>query len=147
MTNMKYKVFSLENMVAYHLEDKYTDDEFLDMFVEFIESKGIYCGGGIQTYDSEWDGETETDIKLKELSEIDIKLKELGEKSLSPLTSLKEIMTLGKSAFGSLSNFDLWMNEQNFFFNNKRPIDFLETEKDVEYLLSRLNGLKIGDNA
>ncbi len=45
---MKEEVKEFEfNIVAYHPENKYSVEEMNDMFIEWIESKGMFCGGGI----------------------------------------------------------------------------------------------------
>jgi len=44
---MKTKEFEI-NMVVYHPKNKYTEDEFMDMFVTWVESKGMFAGGRVR---------------------------------------------------------------------------------------------------
>jgi hypothetical protein len=44
---MKTKEFEI-NVVVYHPENKYSEDEIMEMFVTWVESKGMFAGGGVR---------------------------------------------------------------------------------------------------
>ena len=48
----KLKEFDI-SMVVYHHEDKYTEEEINNMFIDWIESKGMCCGGSIREIESD----------------------------------------------------------------------------------------------
>jgi HTH-type transcriptional regulator/antitoxin HigA len=47
ITNSDIKQFNI-NMSVYHRENKYSKDDITDMFIEWVEGKGMFCGGVIE---------------------------------------------------------------------------------------------------
>jgi putative toxin-antitoxin system antitoxin component (TIGR02293 family) len=52
----------------------------------------------------------------------------------------------GIRVFGSKEAFDDWLDAPNFYFDNKKPIAFLDTSSGVRYINDRLTAMEYGDN-
>lgn len=74
-----------------------------------------------------------------------------------PETSFKEnmkehivlILSLyehGVDVFESKENFDKWLNNQNFYFDNKLPKNYLDTVSGIKFIDDRLTAIEYGDN-
>lgn len=73
------------------------------------------------------------------------------ENKLSP--NLKEQVVLlislikhGLSVFENISRFKDWLNTENFYFDNKSPITFLNTVSGIRFVNDRLTAMEYGDN-
>jgi uncharacterized protein (DUF2384 family) len=95
------------------------------------------------------------DIDISSLLNIDVKTyrKYRNEKTKSLKPSIQEyavmILSLykhGKHVFETVENFNLWMEEENFFFDNKSPSRFLETISGIKFIDDRLTAIEYGDN-
>ena len=74
-----------------------------------------------------------------------------------PTTSFKEnvkeqvllllsLIKHGIDVFGSVNEFDQWLNRKNFYFDNKTPNDYLNTVTGVRFVDDRLTAMEYGDN-
>jgi uncharacterized protein (DUF2384 family) len=61
--------------------------------------------------------------------------------------ALEALFKHGIEIFGTEENFVKWLKRENFFFDKKAPIEFLNTPERMEYIENRLTGLEYGDNA
>jgi len=61
--------------------------------------------------------------------------------------ALEALYKHGVEIFGTEENFVKWLKSENFFFDKKAPIEFLDTPERIEYVDNRLTGLEYGDNA
>ena len=52
----------------------------------------------------------------------------------------------GVSVFESTENFNTWLKTSNIFFDNQKPIDFLDTISGLRFVDDRLVALEYGDN-
>lgn len=52
----------------------------------------------------------------------------------------------GLEIFGSIKNFDNWLNQENFYFDNKSPETFLNTITGIKFIDNRLTAMEYGDN-
>jgi len=52
----------------------------------------------------------------------------------------------GVSVFESTENFNTWLKTANIFFDNQKPIDFLDTISGLRFVDDRLVALEYGDN-
>lgn len=52
----------------------------------------------------------------------------------------------GMAVFGSIQEFQQWLNKSNFYFDNKRPGSFLNTVTGVKFVDDRLTAMEYGDN-
>ena len=52
----------------------------------------------------------------------------------------------GISVFGSSKDFEKWLSEKNFYFDNKSPVTFLNTITGIRYTDDRLTAIEYGDN-
>ncbi len=52
----------------------------------------------------------------------------------------------GKEVFGSGEEFVNWLSTDNFFFDGKPPITFLDTVTGIRFVNERLTALEMGDN-
>lgn len=59
---------------------------------------------------------------------------------------LLSLIKHGIAVFGTINEFDQWLNRKNFFFDNKSPNSFLNTVTGVRFVDDRLTALEHGDN-
>ncbi len=52
----------------------------------------------------------------------------------------------GVEIFGSMKEFDLWLNRENFYFDNKTPASFMNTITGIKFIDDRLTAMEYGDN-
>lgn len=52
----------------------------------------------------------------------------------------------GKEVFGTVKEFDTWLNQENFYFDNKNPMSFMNTITGIKYVDDRLTAMEYGDN-
>lgn len=91
---------------------------------------------------SKWLGLSErTYSNYKKAKTISLK-PQLQEQILMLLTLIKH----GKEVFGTFELFISWLEKENFFFNKKRPVDFLTTSSGLKFVDDRLTALEYGDN-
>ena len=69
--------------------------------------------------------------------------KKLGEQVIMLLAVFEK----GKEVFGSAGAFDAWLDKANFFFDGKKPDNFLDTTSGIRYIFDRLTAMEYGDNA
>ena len=53
----------------------------------------------------------------------------------------------GIEIFGSKENLMIWLQRENFFFDKKAPIEFMNTSEGRKFIDERLTGIAYGDNA
>lgn len=68
---------------------------------------------------------------------------DISNENLLKLKSTK----YGLEVFGKIENYRTWLNRENFFFDWKKPMEFLSSEEGEKFVESRLFGLMYGDNA
>ena len=59
---------------------------------------------------------------------------------------LLSLIKHGIMVFGSVDEFDQWLNRKNFYFDNKSPTSFLNTVTGIKYVDDRLTAMEYGDN-
>ncbi len=91
---------------------------------------------------SRWLGVSErTYANYKQAKSLDLK-PQLQESVLKLLAVIKH----GTSVFGSAVGFHTWITNTNFFFDNKRPLDFMTTSSGLKFIDDRLTAIEYGDN-
>jgi len=73
------------------------------------------------------------------------------ENKLSPnleeqVVLLISLIKHGLSVFENISRFKDWLNTENFYFDNKSPITFLNTVSGIRFVNDRLTAMEYGDN-
>jgi len=68
--------------------------------------------------------------------------KKLGEQ----VVMLRTVFEKGKIVLGDAGAFDKWLDTDNFFFDGKKPITFLDTTSGIRYIFDRLTAMEYGDN-
>jgi uncharacterized protein (DUF2384 family) len=53
----------------------------------------------------------------------------------------------GIEVFGTTDAFASWLEKENFYFDKKAPIDFMDTYSGIKFIDDRLTGIEYGDNA
>jgi uncharacterized protein (DUF2384 family) len=53
----------------------------------------------------------------------------------------------GIEVFETKENFTSWLQKENFFFDKKAPIEFMNTNSGIKFIDDRLTALEYGDNA
>ena len=59
---------------------------------------------------------------------------------------LLSLIKHGEAIFGSVKEFDSWLNLGNFYFDNKKPVSFLNTITGIKFIDDRLTAMEYGDN-
>jgi putative toxin-antitoxin system antitoxin component (TIGR02293 family) len=70
----------------------------------------------------------------------------LNKKLSEQVVMLRAVFEKGKTVFGDAEAFDKWLDTSNFFFDGKKPIDFLDTTSGMRYIFDRLTAMEYGDN-
>ncbi len=52
----------------------------------------------------------------------------------------------GSEILGSSDAFNKWLNEENFYFDGKAPVSYLNTVDGIKFVESRLTAMEYGDN-
>jgi uncharacterized protein (DUF2384 family) len=60
---------------------------------------------------------------------------------------LLALMKHGIDIFGDKENFSRWLDTENFFFDKRKPMAFLNTISGIKFIHDRLIGIEYGDNA
>jgi uncharacterized protein (DUF2384 family) len=60
---------------------------------------------------------------------------------------LLSVINHGIKVFGTAENFDQWLSTENFYFDKKSPVDYLNTITGIRFIDDRLTGMEYGDNA
>ena len=60
--------------------------------------------------------------------------------------TLLSLFRHGIDFFGSAGKFGEWLQKENYFFDNDKPINFLDTIGGIRYTDSRITSMEYGDN-
>jgi uncharacterized protein (DUF2384 family) len=60
--------------------------------------------------------------------------------------TLLSLFRHGIDFFGTSYKFGEWLQKENYFFDNDKPINFLDTIGGIRYTDSRLTSMEYGDN-
>lgn len=71
---------------------------------------------------------------------------EINDNIKEHLLLLLSIIQHGKKVFGTSEKFDEWLIKENFFFDRKAPIEFLNTITGIRFIDDRLTAIEYGDN-
>ncbi|HEX3385578.1 MAG TPA: antitoxin Xre/MbcA/ParS toxin-binding domain-containing protein [Mucilaginibacter sp.] len=66
----------------------------------------------------------------------------IKEQAVMALSLIKH----GIDVFGSKEAFTGWLGKENFFFDEKAPIEFMKTNSGIKFIDDRLTALEYGDN-
>jgi uncharacterized protein (DUF2384 family) len=72
--------------------------------------------------------------------------------TLKPILAEQVIMLIslfkhGIEIFGNSENFKTWLEKENFHFDKKSPLHFIDTISGIRFIDDRLTGMEYGDNA
>lgn len=59
---------------------------------------------------------------------------------------LLSLIKHGTEVFGSVNEFDNWLNRDNFYFENRSPRTFMSTVTGIKFIDDRLTAMEYGDN-
>lgn len=59
---------------------------------------------------------------------------------------LLSLMKHGTEIFGSVKEFENWLNEENFYLDNRNPASFMNTITGIKFIDDRLTAMEYGDN-
>ena len=59
---------------------------------------------------------------------------------------LLSLVKHGTTVFGSVKEFETWLNQENFYFDQKSPVFFLNTITGIKFVDDRLTAMEYGDN-
>jgi len=67
----------------------------------------------------------------------------IKEQAVMALSLIKH----GIEVFETKENFSNWLIKENFFFDKKAPIEYMNTNSGIKFIDDRLTALEYGDNA
>jgi uncharacterized protein (DUF2384 family) len=67
----------------------------------------------------------------------------IKEQAVMALSLIKH----GIEVFGTKEDFSGWLSKENFYFDKKAPIEFMNTNSGIKFIDDRLTALEYGDNA
>jgi uncharacterized protein (DUF2384 family) len=59
---------------------------------------------------------------------------------------LLALLKHGVASFGSVKAFERWLNQENFFFDNRKPLLYMNTVTGIRHIDDRLTAMDHGDN-
>lgn len=59
---------------------------------------------------------------------------------------LLALMKHGALIFGSIKQFEVWLNQPNFLLDGRTPASFLNTVSGIRFIDDRLRAMEFGDN-
>jgi len=59
---------------------------------------------------------------------------------------LLSLIKHGTEVFESVDEFENWLNRENFYFDNKSPVSFMNTITGIKFIDDRLTAMEYGDN-
>lgn len=59
---------------------------------------------------------------------------------------LLSLIKHGSEIFGSAKEFENWLNQENFYFDNRSPVTFMNTITGIKFIDDRLTAMEYGDN-
>ncbi|MCB0503465.1 MAG: DUF2384 domain-containing protein [Bacteroidetes bacterium] len=68
---------------------------------------------------------------------------DLQEHTIMLLSLIKH----GIEVFGTTESFNRWLEHENYFLGQKKPIEYLNTISGIKFIDNRLTGIEYGDNA
>lgn len=86
---------------------------------------------------------------------------DISSKTFRNYKSVKQILSLrlaehaiafyavffhGKKVFGTEQEFTRWLNQENFYFDGKAPINYLSVISGIKFIDDRLTAMEFGDN-
>jgi uncharacterized protein (DUF2384 family) len=94
------------------------------------------------------------DEKISDWLDISVKTYRSYKKPHSNIKArIKEqaVMTLslikhGIEVFETKEKFSQWLEKENFFFDKKAPVEFMDTNSGIKFIDDRLTALEYGDN-
>lgn len=63
-----------------------------------------------------------------------------------PIMYLLYLLNHGCKVFGTKKEFANWLNSENFFFDGRKPVSFLNTITGIRFIDERLTAMEYGDN-
>ena len=60
---------------------------------------------------------------------------------------LVALMKHGIDVFGSNDQFSQWLEKENYYIDNKKPVEYLNTISGIKFIDNQLTGMEYGDNA
>lgn len=70
----------------------------------------------------------------------------LKENTQEHVVALLSLYKHGTEVFESKDKFEKWLAQENFFLDNKAPMDFLETISGILLINNRLTAMEFGEN-
>lgn len=71
---------------------------------------------------------------------------QLKENTQEHVVALLSLYRHGTEVFESKDKFEKWLTRENFFLDNKAPMDFLETISGIRLIDGRLTAMEFGEN-
>ena len=71
---------------------------------------------------------------------------ELKENLKEQLILLISLFKHGTEVFGSVEQFSKWLEIENFYLDNEKPISYLKTVTGIRFIGDRLTAMEFGDN-
>ena len=86
------------------------------------------------------------DINVKTFRSFKTPSAEIRQKMKEQIVLLISLYKHGADVFGSVDLFWEWLNRDNFFLEDAKPIQFLHTVTGVRFISERVTAIEYGDN-
>jgi len=137
---------SEQSTLLKNIPDRVSDSEVL---------RFLYKGNINRTYINSFKKYTSlTDDSISELLNINVKTFRNYKKIESKFNAnIQEKLILlfslfkhGSEVFGDINEFNKWLNSENFYFDGKTPVSYLNTITGIRFVDDRLTAMEYGDN-
>jgi len=71
---------------------------------------------------------------------------ELKENLKEQIILLISLFKHGSEVFGTVDQFNDWIETENFYLDNEKPISYLKTVTGIRFIDARLTAMEYGDN-
>ncbi len=71
---------------------------------------------------------------------------QLKDNTQEHVVALLSLYKHGTEVFGNKENFEKWLTSENFFLDQKAPMDFLDTISGIRVIDNRLTSMEFGEN-
>jgi uncharacterized protein (DUF2384 family) len=73
--------------------------------------------------------------------------KQIKESVKEHLIVIISLMKHGSEVFGDYAKFREWLEKENFYFDKRRPIEYMSSISGMKFIDDRITALEYGDNA
>lgn len=122
-----------DSEVLHMLKSKNINGEYISYVKEFSKIKDELLSGWLNVNVKTFRIYKKQDTELKE---------NLQEQVILLISLYKH----GLEVFGEVEDFNKWLDTENYFLENSKPINYLKTVTGIRFIDDRLTAIEYGDN-